>query len=684
MSKREKLFRRLEEMFKWEIDKSSNRSLSSVSKVAGLLSDSLNLFSFICSVDFNEDFSAFHGSTLEAQSKYLNLVLTFLQELYSNSVPPNQDSITTPASSPKVLILAHSMGGIVSRLALLDPKDHPKNSVNTIITLSTPHSIPPLSLSNSIEKKYEMINDGFYIQDSKKEGKIQDVDHLKDVLLISISGGVLDSQIIPESTSLSLSRLWLSKSNSLNLFTSGINGLWSSCDHLAIMWCDQLRSRIARASLIDSVLQKKDSESNLKERRELWRKSLGIQDEVDLRNEKLDLESIREGKEELIEIVKNDLNRSIENLNKENLDLKKQIFYSLEKFGDEGHLEILTDLNTGLDPIAYPLYPVKSEIKISICNQDASNFDSEPSTTPTLKLRCRYISSNHFSTLPPSPNLRVSTDKEREKAFPDLNANYASGDGYHRLTLNLKQAGGRILRVEQVEGKGWVDIRKKKDTKIIDSNPFKVGGNVIPFEEEGSFSSLEEFTLPNLDSGILGYQVEMLLNDEITSFSSKSRSNFDLVQDMISKQRFQPFLKVKDLSSLDLKFFQSLQPLTSSSSSSFQNPIINFSLHGESPFILPSTNDHKGTQFSIWMDSIRFERDDGQKVEVKLFKGMKIKVDWKITLGNLVGKFRSFAIGLPVALLFLSGVDTWRNWDRFGEYLSLPLCFFLCSPKFCS
>lgn len=56
----------------------------------------------LLSVDFNEDFSAFHGQTMHEQAEYTNEVIKFLLKEYPKI--------------KEVPILAHSMGGIVARL----------------------------------------------------------------------------------------------------------------------------------------------------------------------------------------------------------------------------------------------------------------------------------------------------------------------------------------------------------------------------------------------------------------------------------------------------------------------------------------------------------------------------------------------------------------------------------------
>ena len=95
------------------------------------------------SIDFNEDFSAFHGKTLEDQAYYVNEVVRYLRAMYSRQ------------GNMSVGIVGHSMGGIVARLALTLPNAEP-SSIDTIVTLSTPHAFPPVPFERSMEQVYAL------------------------------------------------------------------------------------------------------------------------------------------------------------------------------------------------------------------------------------------------------------------------------------------------------------------------------------------------------------------------------------------------------------------------------------------------------------------------------------------------------------------------------------------------
>lgn len=194
--------------------------------------------------DFNEDFTAFHGRTVVDQAEYLNEAIRFILGLYENQVAPPES----------VILIGHSMGGVVARVMLSLPNYLP-NSVNTILTLATPHAAAPLTFDGDILKIYSAVDrfwhEGFTTEEitsesSKQELKVTARETLKDVSLISITGGILDNTLPADYTTLSY---LVPETHGFTVFTTGIPGVWTPIDHLAIVWCDQLRKVILRSLL---------------------------------------------------------------------------------------------------------------------------------------------------------------------------------------------------------------------------------------------------------------------------------------------------------------------------------------------------------------------------------------------------------------------------------------------------
>ena len=190
--------------------------------------------------DFNEDFTAFHGQTMLDQAEYLNDAIGYILSLYEKS-----NSYGGMALPRSVMIVAHSMGGTVARVMPL-LQNHIPGSVNTIITLSTPHAIAPVTFDGDILKIYREVNDFWREQFSDPDSFFS-----KNVTLISITGGLSDT-ILP--ADYATAKYVVHPDNGFTVFTTTIPGVWTTIDHLAIVWCSQLRDVLAKLILemIDS------------------------------------------------------------------------------------------------------------------------------------------------------------------------------------------------------------------------------------------------------------------------------------------------------------------------------------------------------------------------------------------------------------------------------------------------
>ncbi|KAK4157252.1 GPI inositol-deacylase [Chaetomidium leptoderma] len=189
-------------------------------------------------VDFNEDITAFHGQTLLDQAEYLNEAIRYILSLYLDPRVSDRDpDLPDPTS---VIILGHSMGGVVARTMLIMP-NYQSNSINTIITMSAPHARPPVSFDGQIVQTYKDINDHWRHAYSQQWANDNPLWH---VTLVSIAGGGLDTVVPSDYASV---ESLVPDTHGFTVFTSTIPGVWTSMDHQAILWCDQFRKVIAHA-----------------------------------------------------------------------------------------------------------------------------------------------------------------------------------------------------------------------------------------------------------------------------------------------------------------------------------------------------------------------------------------------------------------------------------------------------
>ena len=175
------------------------------------------------SVDLNEEISALHGGYLWSQTQFVTECIKFLKnKFYKNTI------------HDKVIIVGHSMGGIVAR-GILMMSDLSSKDIPLIITLATPHLAPPLLFDSLMEV--------FYI---KMQSVWQDP-YLDIPIIISIGGGYSDVQVSSD-----LIQLESSFDRSFSIVTTEIPRVWTIADHRCIVWCKQLQVLLAQC-LVSSV-----------------------------------------------------------------------------------------------------------------------------------------------------------------------------------------------------------------------------------------------------------------------------------------------------------------------------------------------------------------------------------------------------------------------------------------------
>ena len=166
----------------------------------------------VFALEFNEDLSAFHGPTLLSERTYAFEAITYILSLY----PPNTS----------IVVMGHSMGGVVATSLL--PSPH----ISAIVTMSTPHTLPPARFDNRIQAIYSA-NHQRLIADPTP--------------IVSICGGATDmmvpseSCILPEPSAHDAFRK--------TLFSSGMERCWTGVGHREMVWCHQTRWQVARAAL---------------------------------------------------------------------------------------------------------------------------------------------------------------------------------------------------------------------------------------------------------------------------------------------------------------------------------------------------------------------------------------------------------------------------------------------------
>lgn len=184
---------------------------------------SLHEFNYF-SVDYEEELSALYGPFLQRQTQYLYHCIKRILRCYKHSKQ-------TPQS---VIAIGHSMGGLVIRGLYYLPNFN-TNLVNTIITLASPHSEPPMKLDPDVTSYYKTVNDYW---------RKHSTNLLANVTLLSLGGSFRDYLVrsdLCDMDGISGNPFHMST------LTTSISYIWLATDHQCIVWCNELVRAVTRA-----------------------------------------------------------------------------------------------------------------------------------------------------------------------------------------------------------------------------------------------------------------------------------------------------------------------------------------------------------------------------------------------------------------------------------------------------
>ena len=188
------------------------------------------------SIDLGEELSAFNGMLLQDQSAFVADCVTAILKLYERSIP---DPKARPTS---VILIGHSMGGVVARSIFTSPHYKP-GTVRTILTFNSPQLVAPLLFDRGVQAFYTRVNDMWRLH-------CDDNYELQQTAVVSIAGGLRDSQV---HSSLSNLDSIIPCKNHLTVVSTSMPDVWVSLDHTSCLWCQQVITVVSAAlsGLID-------------------------------------------------------------------------------------------------------------------------------------------------------------------------------------------------------------------------------------------------------------------------------------------------------------------------------------------------------------------------------------------------------------------------------------------------
>ncbi|GFY87273.1 hydrolases, acting on ester bond [Actinidia rufa] len=194
--------------------------------------------------------SAMDGRILEEHTEYVVYAIHRILDQYKDSHDARaREGASVSGNLPKsVILVGHSMGGFVARAAIVHPHLR-KSSVETVLTLSSPHQSPPVALQPSLGQYYARVNQewrkGYEVQTSRTGRYVSDPP-LSRIVVVSISGGIHDYQVRTKLESLAGI---VPPSHGFLISSTAMKNVWLSMEHQVILWCNQLVVQVSHTLL---------------------------------------------------------------------------------------------------------------------------------------------------------------------------------------------------------------------------------------------------------------------------------------------------------------------------------------------------------------------------------------------------------------------------------------------------
>ncbi|SCU81395.1 LANO_0B02938g1_1 [Lachancea nothofagi CBS 11611] len=551
----------------------------------------------VFTADFNEDFTAFHGRTMLDQAEYLNDAVGYILSLYRST----QDQ--TGPSPQAVLVIGHSMGGVVARV-MPTLKNYIPESINTYITLSAPHAVSPVTFDGDMLKIYKRITN-FWESEFKDRSSF----FARNVSLISITGGVLDS-ILP--SDFTIIEEIVPYSNGFTTYTTTIPDVWTPIDHLAIVWCDQLRRVLAHILLESVDVQSPSKSIPLEDRLRLYRKNLlsGLEDYA---AQDMSINSMPSAKGSFFDSLEDFSEVKIN----EKLVLTDPYVHSRSRFN-------LFTVPESTEDLQFAILTTVPSLNVQFCQRNLVKLDKKGSSQG-WKAKC-FSATSDFVKVPRSASDSQypsdSSSGEQEEPFHLLLVNETLLSSYDFIVVESSE--------EIYENNNFViaELTNRKTKRLIDDNPFKIFFTGLLSMRKIVDSSLlvSTFDMTGLYSSIVSYRVKSLVSE--------------------GSPLFEPFFKQSIDKPFETKWHVNLK----------QGPQdINF--HSVAPFVTLNSSDFKSLKLT-------FINPPGIDLSIIL------EVNWPLTIKMLFIRFRLSIAAFTIGFVALIAAYQFRNYSTTGQFVA--------------
>ncbi|KAI5814253.1 PGAP1-like protein-domain-containing protein [Pyronema omphalodes] len=570
-------------------------------------------------VDFNEDITAFHGQTVLDQAEYLNEAVAYILSLYHDSRKSTMDSDLPDPSS--VIIFGHSMGGIVARTMLIMPNYRSK-SINTIITMSAPHSRPPVSFDRQIVKTYDDINNYWSRSFSEKWANNNPLWH---TTLVSIAGGGLDN-VVPSDYA-SISSL-VPDTHGFTVYTSTIPDVWLGADHLAILWCDQLMKVVARAMLDIIDVKRAEQTAPRQERMRILKKWF--------------LTGLEEGTQKTLS------------------DTKPTTLLTLgadsQNITSQGQRLVLRHLGESQKPRAYlmPIPPSpgakftlmtdqtlsgrNGKLEVLFCSvwplqagQSAAlfsmNMDLSGDSTGSTRLACKSAADDVIRLPASTKDSQHSFDARTPFSYLE----YKFEDLVDENRVNRFEFVAVVDKTTQ-KNDGWVIAEfSTKDSQIrSDIGLWGLLSDGVHVTLPADRSVVQDINIPSIHSSLFAYKLKVGQ------------------QQCSGRQLFTPLVRQYLADPHESKFFVNAKEA-------------DVNLHGTAPFLPPALrpNSRRGLSLQIWSDPTCNSPID-----------ISVEIDFMGSLGRPANRYRMALAAFPLLIVALVIRQQFVDYNNFGRFIS--------------
>ncbi|RIB09972.1 PGAP1-like protein [Gigaspora rosea] len=570
-------------------------------------------------VDFNEEFSALHGHSLLEQAEYLNDAIRYILSLYPATRKNQQaDPSIQPHPDPTaVIIIGHSMGGVVARTLFTMPNYQP-GSINTILTLATPHILPPAPFDWQISKIYTDINDFWrngYSQSATSQNS------LADVTLISIAGGNLDTVVCSDSANINT---LVPASHGFTVFTTSIPNVWTSMDHQCILWCNQLVKVVAKSLLGIVDIRRAGQTEPSQKRMTIFRKIFltGLEDPIDPEANKPKIDPFG-----IINFGK---------VSYQFLDMGQRLVLNGSVSAAKVYLMPIpppaphSTLNT-LSLLTDQLLLKGSGLDILLCDvmtkevpeyNNKTDLSVNDLTLPTAPRLSCYSISNEASLVPASKNDIKNIMHDKSFNFLNLKVKELGDYQYIAIMFQKELINGFLIGEFFDERISLMDINTSMKDLLMD------GIHIDAFPEH--IALMSTLRIPVIDSSLLTYKM------------SVRRTG------CVDQQIFAPFLRQSISTMYESKFMVNVGDS-------------DLNIHGQAPFVTPvsAPNTRRGLALQFWMDPT-----------CSAPLSFDIELDWYGSLGKIVMRFQMVAAAFPFIIAIMTLRAQFREYDRGGPFLS--------------